>query len=52
MFVMGNIIIPIYISKKFNKKSKKRVPIFDTDLIKEKIVAHLGDTKKSIEIVG
>ena len=26
------------------------IPIFDTDLIKEKIVAHLGDAKKSIEI--
>ena len=26
------------------------IPIFDTDLIKEKIVVHLGDAKKSIEI--
>ena len=26
------------------------IPIFDTDLIEEKIVAHLGDAKKCIEI--
>ena len=26
------------------------IPIFDTDLIKEKIIAHLSDAKKSIEI--
>ena len=50
IFIIGNIVIPINISKKFNKNSKKRVPIFDTDLIKEKSVAHVGDAKKSIEI--